>query len=221
MALTVNGLLRILEVGLQNTPVTIRLFNSQQDYPASPTVTKAASFGSVANSSVSLINNVVNIPSAAGFDIIDIIQGTSGSVLYKEDVQLSFANEGSLTFNLTINIPAITPFVAAGINRMLIAGLAQKEMSPRFFIGNDDIGTFGTVDYATEGTVDAQAGTAKISLNAPSTTVSVLNPPKTVDSLKVNFVGGSAENFIDLATNFSFIEEGTLTIQDLEVILTN
>lgn len=221
MALTVNGLAAILSNGLENQSCTIRLFNSEQDYPGDPAITKAASFGSVANSSVSLINNVVSIPSAAGFDIIDIIGGSSGSVLYKENVQLSFANEGSLTFNLTINIPAITPFVAAGINRMLIAGLAQKEMSPRFFIGNDDIGAFGTVTYASDPTTDVNAGTAKISLNAPSTTVSVLNPPKTVDSLRVNFVGGSAENFINLTTNFSFIEEGTLTVQDLEVVLTN
>ena len=221
MALTVNGLAAILSNGLENQSCTIRLFNSEQDYPASPTLTKAASFGSVANSSVSLINNVVSIPSAAGFDIVDIISDPAESVLYKENVQLSFANEGSLTFNLTISIPTVTPFVAAGINRMLVAGLAQRQMNPRFFIGNDDIGAFGTVTYANAPTTDVNAGTAKISLNAPSTTVSVLNPPKTVDSLRVNFVGGSVENFINLTTNFSFTEEGTLTVQDLEVVLTN
>lgn len=222
MALTENGLLRILEVGLQNDSVTIRLFNSEQDHPASPALTKTASFGTASNSSVSLTDNVVPIPSAASFDVIDIIQGTSGDILYKEDVSgLTFANEGNLTFNLTLSIPEVTPFVAAGINRMLVAGLAQKAMSPRFFIGFNDIGTFGTVDYATEGTVDAQAVTAKISLDAPSQTISILNPPKTIDSLKVNFVGGSEEDFINLATNFSFSEPGSLTINDLEISLAN
>lgn len=221
MALTVNGLAAILSNGLENQSCTIRLFNSEQDYPASPALTKAASFGSVANSSVSLINNVVSIPTAAGFDIVDIIAGSSGSVLYKEDVQLSFANEGSLTFNLTVSIPSVTPFVSFGINRMLRAGLAQKSFECRFFAGGSQVGSTVTVDYASDPTTDVNAGTAKISLNAPATAVNIANPPITVNNFQARFVGGLTDQFINLTTNYSFIEPGTLTVEDLEVVLTN
>ena len=228
MALTTGGLATILLNGLDDLQCTIRLFGDSADYPGDPAITKTATFGTVSNSSVSLTDNVIPIPSSLPsggiYTIIDIIQGTTtspGSVLYKEDVQLQFANEGSLTFNLTISIPTVTPFVAAGINRMLTNGISAKEFNCRFFSGINTVGSTVTAVYSNTPTVDAQAGTAKISLDQPTASVSVTSPPITVDNLRVNFVGGSAENFINLTTNFSFTEEGTLTVQDLEVVLTN
>lgn len=225
MAFNEKGLGLILESGLEQKNCTIRLFNTIQEYPDTPFTTKTAKFGNVFTpqgqnfAQVNLEDNVIPISQAIGIDVIDVVVGSD--VIYQEFVQLNFVNEGSLTFNLSIQVPRGSDFVEVGVRELLKAGVANKSMTCQYFAGIDIVGDPSSfiVTYATTPTLDSQAIKAKIDIAAPSSIVDITSVPVTIGAFRARFTVGTID-FIFKDVNIPFQQPGTLKLNSMELELT-
>ena len=199
-----HGLKEILRTGLDNYQVSFRALRENN----SLITDTVKSFNDAVNRSVSLPQVVLTIPGGETVKKLEITG--EGDVLWDLDVDYEFQIEGTLTVNLSISLPATSPFTAAGLTFILGKGLRNRSVTVGF-TSNDAPPVLASGSFGTE-------SDNVIDLSG-SITGNVTNPG-TYNAFEVQ-AGGIGNILRVEGLNYVFETTGTLSLTQLQITLSD